>query len=107
VSIGASADMRGMNSAMLNFTIILTLLAILTKIIGCGAGALLSKFNLRGSFKIGIGMIARGEVALIVSTYGLDQGIIGKELYTAMVVMAIVTTLVTPPLLKIAFKEKE
>ena len=107
VSIGVSADMGGMSPAILTFTVILTILAILTKVVGCGAGALLSKFNLKSSFKIGIGMVARGEVALIVSTYGLDHGIIGKELYTALVVMAIVTTLVTPPLLKIAFKEKE
>lgn len=107
VSIGVTADMRGMNTNILIFTVILTLLAVFSKIIGCGAGALVSKFSMRSSFKIGAGMVARGEVALIVAAYGLDHRIIDNELYTAVIVVAIITTLVTPPLLKFAYKEKE
>jgi len=90
-----------MTGDMVLFTVIVTLLAVLTKIIGCGAGAMISGMNLKSSLVVGTGMIARGEVALIVAKIGLDEGLINEALFTSMVVVAIVTTVVTPPLLRL------
>ena len=101
VSIGVAADVRGMTGDMVLFTVIVTLLAVLTKIIGCGAGAMVSGMNLKSSLVVGTGMVARGEVALIVAKIGLDGGLITEALFTSMVVVAIVTTVVTPPLLRL------
>ncbi|NLO90227.1 MAG: cation:proton antiporter [Clostridia bacterium] len=100
VSIGVAADVRGMTGDMILFTVVVTLLAVLAKIIGCGAGAMFSGMDLKSSSIVGIGMVARGEVALIVAKIGLDGGLISEALFTAMVVVAIVTTVVTPPLLR-------
>ncbi|MFZ5752972.1 MAG: cation:proton antiporter [Bacillota bacterium] len=105
INIGLSADARGLTGNMLGFTVIITILAILTKIIGAGLGAKLTGFNMKSSLGIGVGMVSRGEVALIVASIGLGSGLIGQEIFTSMVVMAIITTVVTPPLLKIVFKD--
>jgi len=103
VSIGIAADVRGLTGSLLVFTIIATVLAVLTKIVGCGAGAMLSGMDFRGALGVGAGMVARGEVALIVAKIGLDGGLIGEALFTSMVVVTIVTTVVTPPLLRFVF----
>ena len=104
VSIGIAADARGLTGDLIMFTVIATILAVLTKVIGCGAGAMLSGLDFRGALGVGAGMVARGEVALIVAKIGLDSGLIGEALFTSMVVVAIVTTVVTPPMLRLVFK---
>lgn len=105
VSIGLAADVRGLTGGLLGFTVIATILAVLTKVIGCGAGAMLSGLSLKSSLIIGAGMVARGEVALIMSKIGLDSGLIGEALFTSMIVVTIITTVATPPLLRLLFKE--
>jgi len=104
VSIGIAADARGLTGDLIMFTVIATFLTVLTKVIGCGAGAMLSGLDFRGALGVGAGMVARGEVALIVAKIGLDSGLIGEALFTSMVVVAIVTTVVTPPMLRLVFK---
>lgn len=78
---------------------IFTALAILSKVAGCGAAAFSTGFNLLGSLRVGLGMMPRGEVALIVASLGLSQGVLSSELYGMSVMMAILTTLAAPPLL--------
>jgi Kef-type K+ transport system membrane component KefB len=75
-------------------------------VVGCGAGAMLSGLNFKSSLAIGAGMVARGEVALIISKIGLDSGLIGEALFTSMIVVTIVTTVATPPLLRLVFKDE-
>jgi Kef-type K+ transport system membrane component KefB len=104
VSVGLRADLSDFSLSTIEFITVLTVLAVLSKLVGCGAGALLARFNLRSSLGIGCGMVARGEVGLIVAAIGLDRGLIGNELFTAMVVLVLVTTLITPPLLKLTFR---
>ncbi|MGI6555613.1 MAG: cation:proton antiporter [Bacillota bacterium] len=104
VSIGLAADISGLTGGLLVFTVICTVLAVLTKVVGCGAGAMLSGLNFKSSMAIGAGMVARGEVALIISKIGLDSGLIGEALFTSMIVVTIVTTVATPPLLRLLFK---
>lgn len=106
VSIGLACDVRGLTGDLLVFTVLAIVLAVVTKIVGCGLGAKLSGLSYQSSFVIGVGMVARGEVALIMSKIGLDSGLIGDALFTSMIVVAIATTVVTPPLLRLVFKNK-
>ncbi|MEG0384441.1 MAG: cation:proton antiporter [Solibacillus sp.] len=99
VSIGLSVTFDGITENIW-FLVIFSFVAILSKLIGSGLGAKLAGFNWRSSAGIGSGMISRGEVALILAAMGLSSGLLPAEDYTPMVIVIIVTTLVTPPMLK-------
>jgi len=105
ISIGLQANGRELGDRAL-FTVILVLVAIVTKAIGCGACARLFGFTPKQSVRVGLGMISRGEVGLIVAGYGLANGLIGREVFSASVIMVLVTTMVTPPLLRLAFPRR-
>ena len=81
------------------------LIAIFSKIIGCGLGAKFCHFTNKQSFQIGVGMISRGEVALIVAQKGYQCGLLDDTLFAPIVLVVIVTTLITPILLKIIMKD--
>ena len=104
--IGIKATFNGMSGALWAFAGVLTLVAILSKLVGCGLGAKLCRFKMKESIQIGVGMISRGEVALIVASKGQQAGLIDEDLFAPIVVMVIVTTIVTPLLLKLVFREK-
>ena len=104
-SIGIKTVVTGMTGTLVVFSLILLAVAILSKIIGCGLGAKVCGFNMHESVSVGIGMISRGEVALIVAQKGAQAGLISESLFPAIVVVVIVTTLITPILLKIAMKK--
>ncbi|MBO8172612.1 MAG: cation:proton antiporter [Bacillaceae bacterium] len=106
VNIGLVANFKDMSMEVVILSLILTVVAILTKIIGCGLGAKVAKFNNNSSMVIGSGMVARGEVGLIVAMIGVDRGIINTDLFSTMVIVAIATTLATPPLLKYFIKKQ-
>ncbi|QDR79059.1 cation:proton antiporter [Sporomusa termitida] len=102
VSIGLSVSFAGTGS-QIGIIIGLTLIAILTKLFGSGIGARLTGCNNKSSLRIGAGMISRGEVALIIAAIGLEANLLEAELFTAVIIVVILTTLVTPPLLKTLF----
>lgn len=106
-SIGLKVELSSMSTNIIIFTIVLLVVAILTKIIGCGVGAKVMGYTTRESLQIGIGMISRGEVALIVANKGEALGLIGDSLYAPIVVTVVITTIITPILLKIVFKDKK
>ena len=106
VSIGLNVTFDGVGSQIL-LIVIISLIAIITKWIGGGVGARLTGFDRSSSMAIGAGMISRGEVALIIASTGLTSGLLDPEYFTSVVIMVIVTTLVTPPLLKITFARKK
>ncbi len=106
-SIGLKVELSSMSASVLVFTLVLTLAAVLTKVAGCGVGARLCKYSGQESIQIGVGMISRGEVALIVANKGEALGLITSELYAPIVIMVVVTTIVTPIFLKLAFKSKK
>ncbi len=83
--------------------VLILVLAIIGKAFGCGIVSYYSGFNYHGALRVGMGMVPRGEVGLIVAYIGLSQGIIQQPIYVIAVVMSIVTTLITPPLLKSTF----
>lgn len=103
VSIGLNVTFEGAGEQLL-LLVIITVMAIVTKLIGSGIGARLTGFSTKASLVIGAGMVSRGEVALIIAAIGFNGGILQPEFFTPVVIMVIITTLATPPLLKGLFK---
>ncbi|WP_394896000.1 cation:proton antiporter [Clostridium baratii] len=107
-SIGIRVEITGMNLDTIIFTVVLLIIAILTKIIGCALGAKLCKYSIHESVQIGAGMVSRGEVALIVANKGIAVSLINSSFLTPIVIVVVITTVITPILLEIAFsKEKK
>lgn len=106
-SIGIKVTLPNMTGTIILFTVLLTLVAIVSKIIGCGLGAKLCKFTNREAIQVGTGMISRGEVALIVANKGAALGLMSSTFFGPVVIMVVVTTIVTPILLKITFGRKK
>jgi Kef-type K+ transport system membrane component KefB len=98
VSLGIVADLATLSGAWV-FAIVIIIVAVLTKLIGCLIPARLAGHSWRESAAIGFGMVPRGEVAMIVGLIGLSSGIIQQELYGVIILMAFVTTIITPLLL--------
>ena len=105
-SIGIKTDLEGLTGTLVLFAVVLTVVAILSKIIGCGLGARLMGFQTYDAFSIGLGMVSRGEVALIVAQKGAQAGLIDESMFPAIVLVVIVTTLITPILLKFGMKRE-
>lgn len=103
-SVGLSMTSIKMNGNLVVFTLIIVAIALLTKVIGCGAGAKLCKYTGKESLQIGVGMISRGEVALIVAQKGAALGLIDEKFFVPIIIMVVVTTIITPILLKFVFK---
>ncbi len=103
--MGMMVDFSAMRGALV-FGLIYSLVAILAKVIGCGIPAYLTKFNFRGSLRIGLGMLPRGEVALIVAGIGLSSQAIGQDIFGVAILMTMITTMMAPPLLVKSFSEK-
>jgi Kef-type K+ transport system membrane component KefB len=105
IGIGLQANGRELGESAV-FTTVLVLVAIIAKAIGCGVFARAFGFTTKESVRVGAGMISRGEVGLIVAGYGLANGLIGQQVFSASVIMVLVTTMVTPPLLRLTFPRR-
>lgn len=103
-SIGLKVVLPKMNGTVVAFAVVLTIVAILTKVIGCGLGAKLCHYKNYQAIRIGVGMISRGEVALIVASKGEALGLMGTQLMGPVVIVVIITTIIAPILLKPVFK---
>jgi Kef-type K+ transport system membrane component KefB len=104
VVIGMQVDVPAILEGALVFGVVLSMLAIIGKVVGAGGTGLLVGFNARGSLRISIGMVPRGEVALIIAGIGLASGAIDSEIFGVVILMTIVSTIVAPVLLVPAFK---
>ena len=102
IGIGLQANGRELGDSV-PFTVALVAVAIAAKALGCGVFARAFGFTKAESIRVGAGMISRGEVGLIVAGYGLANGLIGQPVFSASVIMVLVTTMVTPPLLRLTF----
>jgi Kef-type K+ transport system membrane component KefB len=107
VGIGLTANARLLSASSLGFALVISLIAIVSKLIGAGAGAKLGGTTWPEALRVGVGMASRGEVGLIVAGVGVSTGVIEADLFTVVVIMVLVTTLATPPLLRLAFQGKE
>ncbi|MBS6235165.1 MAG: cation:proton antiporter, partial [Clostridiales bacterium] len=103
-SIGLKVSLPDMTGSIILFSVLLVIVAILTKIVGCGFGAKMCKFTNHESIQIGAGMVSRGEVALIVATKGAALGLMSSVFFGPVIIMVVATTIVAPILLKLAFR---
>ena len=102
VNIGMQLDLTVFREpSVIALTLLVTLLAVATKLLGCGAGAL--SLGWRRAGQVGVGMVPRGEVGIVVAQIGLSLGVINNALYGVVLFMAVATTLIAPPFLKMLF----
>jgi Kef-type K+ transport system membrane component KefB len=106
VSIGLAVNLRAITGSAWIFAIVITIVAILSKILGSGGGARISGFSWLESLQLGIGMVSRGEVGLIVASFALTSGLLSQENFSIAVFMVIIATLVTPPMLRYSFSRQ-
>lgn len=106
-SIGLKVVLPQMSGAIILFSVLLVIWAVASKVIGCGLGAKLCGYSGQDSLRIGVGMISRGEVALIVANNGIAAGLMKDEFFGPVVLMVIATTILTPILLKLVYRGKE
>jgi monovalent cation:proton antiporter-2 (CPA2) family protein len=102
-SIGITAQFSGI-SENIGLIAVLSILAILTKLIGASIGAKTAGFGWNSSLGIGSAMVSRGEVALIIAAIGLESSLLSPDMFAVIVVVILVTTIVTPPMMKLFFK---
>ena len=104
-SIGLKVSLPSMNVGLIAFSLILLFVATSTKIVGCGLAAKLFKFSNREALQIGVGMMTRGEVALIIANKGASMGIMSDIFFGPIVIVVIATAILTPALLKVVFSK--
>ncbi|MCR5495577.1 MAG: cation:proton antiporter [Treponema sp.] len=106
-SIGLKTDLSGMNMSLLWFSIAFVIVGCLSKIIGCGGVSRLMGYSWKDSYKIGLGMMVRGEVALIVAQKGLSVGIVESQYFAPVILLIIVSSMIVPILMKKAFSGEQ
>ena len=102
-SIGAKVVLPQMSTSIIIFSVLLMIWAMLSKVIGCGLGAKMCRYSNKDSLRIGIGMISRGEVALIVANRGISTGLMPEAFFAPIVLTVVASTIVTPILLKFVY----
>jgi Kef-type K+ transport system membrane component KefB len=105
--IGAQVDLRGINLNVLYLAGVIIAVAIITKLVGCGLPTMIFLKEKSKAMRVGIGMISRGEVGLIVAGVGVSAGTITTDIYTSVIIMVAVTTIITPIWLKMAYKKDD
>lgn len=105
-SVGLEASLEGFSGKVILITVVMFVIAVIGKVIGCGAAARLFKMSRSESIQIGVGMISRGEVAIITANIGLQNKIITQEVFIPTILVVLLTTIITPILLKLVFSHK-
>ncbi|MBN1305180.1 MAG: cation:proton antiporter [Anaerolineales bacterium] len=105
INIGLSIDLRGMQLEIVWLTLAVILVAVIGKWLGSGLGAKAAGLSWRESIQLGAGMISRGEVGLIVASIGIQYGLVRDDEFSAIVAMILVTTIITPPILRALFSK--
>ena len=105
-AIGLKTTLSNMTVSILLFSICYIIVALIAKIIGCGLAAKVCRFDWTDSLRIGVGMMTRGEVALIVAQKGLDAGVLDPVYFASVILLIIISSVVTPVILKILFTER-
>lgn len=104
--IGAQVNLTGINVEVLVLSAVVIAVAVISKLVGCGLPAMLFLRNKSKGMRVGIGMISRGEVGLIVAGIGVSSGVLTSNVYTTIIIMVAVTTLITPVWLKKAYSKE-
>ena len=106
VVMGMLVDIRSITLGTLTFAVVYSVVALLTKIFGCGIPAMFTGFNKKGAIRIGLGMMPRGEVGLIIAGIGLSNGFIDQNIYGVAIMMVLLGIIATPSLLNYALNTK-
>lgn len=104
VNIGLKTSFADMTGELIVFSILFVIVSLITKVIGCGFTAKLAKNSWKDSLKVGVGMMTRGEVALIVASKGLNVGLMDQKYFVAVILLIICSSIVTPIILKLLYK---
>lgn len=104
-SIGLKTSLNSMTSALLLFSVCFVLVGLITKIVGCGLMSRLCRFKGIECVKIGVGMMTRGEVALIVAQKGLSVGLLTSEYFASVILLIMVSSIATPIILKVLYSK--
>ena len=96
VSLGIIVDLHALTPSIAVLVGVVTLVAMVTKLVGCGLPARLFGYSWHDAAVIGFGMAPRGEVAMIVALIGLNAGVVGQEIFVTVIVMSLITTVITP-----------
>ena len=109
VNVGLETDLSTFPLEAIPFMLVLLLMAVISKVVGAGFGAKMGGFNLRESLRVGVCMVSRGEVGLIIISIGLSSGILesSSELYASLFMVILLTTVLTPPMVRWVFQGKE
>jgi len=105
--IGAQVDLRAVDLNILLLSAVIVIVAVTTKLFGCGLPAMYFLKSKQKGMRVGIGMISRGEVGLIVAGVGITAGILTSEVYSTIIIMVVVTTIITPIWLKIEYRKEQ
>ena len=105
--IGAQVDLRAVNMEILALSGVIIVIAIVTKLFGCGLPAMMFLKSKSQGMKVGIGMISRGEVGLIVAGVGVSSNILTSDVYSTIIIMVAVTTIITPLWLKMEYRKEQ
>ena len=105
VVMGMLVDVSSLGGVW-GFGLVITAFAVLGKVGGSGLPALLVGFNRRGAWRVGVGMLPRGEVALIMAGIGISSGVLGQDLYGVAIMMTVATTALAPPILALSFRSE-
>lgn len=106
VGIGLSINLRELDVSALWLTLVVTTLAVLGKVLGAGGGARLAGLPVREALQLGAGMVSRGEVGLILASVGISEQLLTQSEFSAVIGTVLITTLITPPLLRYLFKDE-
>ena len=105
--IGAQVDLRAVSWEVMGLSGVIIVIAIVTKLFGCGLPAMYFLKSKSQGLKVGIGMISRGEVGLIVAGVGVSYNILTSDVYSTIVIMVAVTTIITPIWLKMEYRKEQ
>lgn len=103
-SIGLKTEFNGFTASLLAFSLCFVAVGLITKVIGCGLTAKLMKYSWNESLKVGVGMMTRGEVALIVAQKGLSVGMLEAKYFASVILLIIVSSVTTPIVLKLLYR---
>jgi len=106
VSVGLNVDLKAIDPRLLPLAGLLLVSAILSKVLGSGLGAYIGGFSKGEAFRLGVCMISRGEVGLIIATLGLSNGLLTNELFQPVFLVILLTTVLTPPLVRLVFRQR-
>lgn len=105
-SVGIQVEISGLTGSLVLFSVLLLLISVISKMLGCGLGAKLCGFTGGESMQVGVGMVCRGEVALIVANRGLSLGVLSAAMMTPVIITVVGGTILTPIMLKLAFRKE-